>query len=66
MRKLKRWLIVGILLMLLNDVIQIAVAVRAHRKKLNRMAHKRIIRGLKKKVRRARVKQKIEDKIKEK
>ena len=46
---LKRLLIIGILLMLINDVVQIAIAIRQYRKKLNRKAHKRIIRGLKKK-----------------
>ena len=55
---LKRLLIIGILLMLINDVVQIAIAIRQYRKKLNRKAHIRIIRGLKKKARRARVIQK--------
>lgn len=57
-RTLKRWLIVGILLMLINDVIQITIAYKRHKRKLNKKARKRIIRGLKKKARRARVIQK--------
>ena len=63
---LKRWLIVGILLMLINDAVQIAIACRKFEVKMNSKARKRIIRGLKKKARRARVKQKVVSKIKEK
>ena len=63
---LKRLLIIGILLMLINDVVQIAIAIRQYRKKLNRKARKRIIRGLKKKARRARVIQKAVSAKKEK
>lgn len=63
---LKRWLIAGILLMLINDAVQIAIAYRQFEVKMNSKARKRIIRGLKKKARRARVKQKVAAKIKEK
>ena len=64
-RSLKRWLITGIVLLLINDFVQIAIAVRQYRKKLNRKAHKRIIRGLKKKARRARVIKQAASAIKE-
>jgi hypothetical protein len=52
-KTLEKYLIVLVILMLINDVIQAALAYRDYKKRMNRLAFKRLARMRKKAIQRA-------------
>ena len=53
LKSLKKYLLLFIALMMVNDLIQIALAYRDNKKRLNKMAFKRLARMRKKAIQRA-------------
>ena len=62
MKKIIRFLLVIVALMLINDVIQLAIAARKRRRELARQAVRRLKLNRKKKLRRMKLKARILDK----
>lgn len=62
MKKIIRFLLVIVALMLINDVIQLAIAARKRRRELARQAVRRLKLNRKKKQRRTKLKARILDK----
>ena len=62
MKKIIRFLLLIIALMLINDVIQLAIAARKRRRELARQAVRRLKLNKKKKLRRTKLKARILDK----
>ena len=62
MKKIIRFLLVIVALMLINDVIQLAIAARKRRRELARQAVRRLKLNRKKKLRRTKLKARILDK----
>lgn len=62
MKKIVRFLLIIIVLMLINDAVQLEIAARKRRRELNRQAVRRLRLNRKKKLRRTKLKARILDK----